>query len=102
MVKAALPAGLCLALLTGGCALNAKVGLMAGASAMVAANDRNGDGYLDRDEVRAMIERALPPRRFKGGFWERLRASLIAAYWSRDRNGDGRLSADELTQGIGR
>lgn len=87
-----------LALLTGACALDAQTGIAVGAGVAVAVNDRDGDGRLDATEVQAMVERAFPPDRLTGGFWDGMRLSLTAAYWARDLDGDGRLSAAELAR----
>ena len=87
-----------LALLTGACALDARTGLAVGAGVAVATGDRNGDGLLDAAEVQALVERAFPPVRLTGGFWDGMRAALTAAYRARDLNQDGLLSAAELAR----
>ncbi|PVX28987.1 hypothetical protein [Sphingomonas pokkalii] len=87
-----------IALLTGACALNAQTGIAVGAGVTVAVNDRDGDGMLDAGEVQAMVERVFPPATLTGGFWDGMRASVTAAYWSKDRNRDGRLSPVELAR----
>lgn len=87
-----------LALLTGACALDARTGLAVGAGVAVAAGDRNGDGALDSAEVQALVERAFPPARLVGGFWDGMRAALSAAYWARDLDRDGKLSLAELAR----
>jgi hypothetical protein len=87
-----------LALLTGACALNARTGIAVGAGVVVAVNDRNGDGVLDAGEVQAMVERAFPPDKLSGGFWDGMRASLTAAYRARDLDHDGRLTVAELAR----
>lgn len=87
-----------LALLTGACALDARTGIAVGAGVTVAVNDRDGDGMLDADEVRALVERAFPPDQLTGGFWDGMRASLTAAYWARDLDRDGKLSVAELAR----
>lgn len=86
-----------LALLTGACALDGRAGVAIGA-AVVAVNDRDGDGMLDAAEVQAMVARAFPPEKLTGGFWDGMRAALTAAYWARDRDRDGRLSPAELAR----
>lgn len=86
-----------LALLTGACALDARTGLAVG-TGLVVAGDRNGDGALDTGEVQALVERAFPPARLTGGFWDGMRAALTAAYWARDLNQDGRLGPAELAR----
>lgn len=86
-----------LALLTGACALDARTGLAVG-TGLVVAGDRNGDGALDSAEVQALVERAFPPARLTGGFWDGMRAALTAAYWARDLDQDGKLSPAELAR----
>lgn len=84
-------------LMTGGCTMvGASEVLSAGYAAVLATQDRNADGALDRGEVAGMVERAFPPERRTGPGWETLRAWLIAGYMEQDRDGDGRLTLGEL------
>ncbi|WP_294091605.1 hypothetical protein [Sphingomonas sp.] len=87
-----------LGLATGGCSGTGQV-LGTGYAAVLAMQDRNADGVLDRAEVAAMVERAFPPERRTGQRWTALRAWLIESYMARDRDGDGRLTLDELMRG---
>lgn len=87
-------------LATSGCAgLGATQMLRAGYAAVLATQDLNGDGALDRSEVAGMVERAFPPERRTGQSWVALRAWLIAGYMAQDGNGDGRLTLGELLKG---
>lgn len=87
-------------LMTGGCSgAGAGQVLNAGYAAVLATQDRNADGALDRGEVAAMVERAIPPERRTGQNWAALRAWLIAGYMEQDANRDGRLTLGELLRG---
>ncbi|MES2986882.1 MAG: hypothetical protein V4808_03155 [Pseudomonadota bacterium] len=82
-------------LATSGCTGTQQM-LSTGYAAVLATQDANADGALDRSEVVAMVERALSPERRTGERWLALRAWLIESYMVRDANGDGRLTLDEL------
>lgn len=87
-------------LATSGCAgVGAGQVLSAGYAAVLATQDRNADGALDRAEIAEMVERAFPPERRTGQSWVALRAWLIAGYMAQDANGDARLTLDELLKG---
>jgi len=87
-------------MMTSGCAgMGANQVLSAGYAAVLATQDRNADGALDRSEVAGMVERAFPPERRTGQGWVALRAWLIAGYMEQDANGDGRLTLGELLKG---
>lgn len=87
------------AALAAGCVpVRAPAVIEAGYRLVLGASDADGDGVLGRDEVAAMIDRAIPADRRDGG-WERLRGWLVARFAEQDRNGDGLLSAEELAAG---
>lgn len=87
-------------LLGGGCTgVTGQAILSAGYAASLVAQDRNGDGMLDRSEVTAMVEAALPPEAQAGPGWSALRAWLVAGYMAQDGDRDGRLSLAELLSG---
>jgi hypothetical protein len=82
--------------LEGGCTpAEGRLALGTGFAALVAVHDLDGDGALDRDEVRAMVAETIPAERTGSG-WTMLRAWLVSTYMGADRNGDGRLTVAEL------
>jgi collagen type III alpha len=54
--------------------------------------DSNGDGFLDKDEVKAMAERMTPPGGIPGP------GGLVDRFPSLDQNGDGKLTKDECPE----
>jgi hypothetical protein len=96
MMRGGIAAGLGLALLTGACALDGRTTLGASYGALLAENDRDGDGLLSREEATAMVATAFPPGRRAGAGWDKVRARLVADTMAKDRDGDGRLSLGEL------
>jgi len=100
---AAVHAGVLLAaavLMATGCtATGGRAAIKAGYGLLLARHDANRDGALDRQEIEAMVDAAVPPERRRGGGWDALRAWLVARYVAQDRDGDGRLGLDELVRG---
>lgn len=88
-----------MAAMLGGCAVTHGQGAVeAGYGLLILANDRDGDGMLDRDEVAAMVDAAVPPER-RGAGWPRLRGWLVDRFLEQDRDGDGRLALGEMVRG---
>lgn len=85
-------------LLTGCATLHGELAVRAGFGLLLARHDADHDGGLDRVEIEAMVEAAIPPERRQGAGWSALRSWLIARYLDQDSDHDGRVRADELAR----
>ena len=83
---------------------------IANAAAALKKLDKNGDGKVDRDEIRGELEKLRPPRGERGGGLRRGgqggagggfgRRSFLDRIMEHDKNADEKISASELPAGI--
>ena len=76
---------------------------IANATAALKKLDKNGDGKVSQDEIRANLDEIRPPRRERGGrrgggFGGFDREIFLNRIMEHDKNADGKVSAKELPE----